>query len=83
MHGEEFIADNMIKVVYTVISVEWRSAADRSRYKLKGEIKFLLCFFFFFFFCFVFLFFCFLFCFWTKSAHKNNFSGYMHNFFLL
>ena len=29
MHGEEFIADNMIKVGYAVISVDWRSA-DRS-----------------------------------------------------
>ena len=29
MHGEEFIADNMIKVGYAVISVDWR-LADRS-----------------------------------------------------
>ena len=33
MHGEEFIADNMIKVGYAVISVDWRSA-DRSRYTM-------------------------------------------------
>ena len=38
MHGEEFIADTMIKVGYAVISADWRSA-DRSRIK----------FFFFFF----------------------------------
>ena len=31
MRGEEFVADNMIKVGYAVISVDWRSA-DRSRY---------------------------------------------------
>ena len=31
MHGEEFIADNMIKIGYVVISVDWR-LADRSRY---------------------------------------------------
>ena len=29
MHGEEFIADNMIKLGYAVISVDWR-LADRS-----------------------------------------------------
>ena len=29
MHREEFIADNMIKVGYAVISVDWRST-DRS-----------------------------------------------------
>ena len=29
MHREEFIADNMIKVRYAVISADWRSA-DRS-----------------------------------------------------
>ena len=31
MHGEEFIADNMIKVGYAVISADWQSA-NRSRY---------------------------------------------------
>ena len=31
MHREEFIADNMIKVGYAVISADWRSA-DRSYY---------------------------------------------------
>ena len=30
MHGEEFIAENIIKVGYVVISVDWRSG-DRSR----------------------------------------------------
>ena len=54
MHGEEFIADNMIKEGYAVISVDWRSA-DRSRYSLK-EISSLFVFFFFVFF-FLFLFF--------------------------
>ena len=29
MHREEFMADNMIKVGYAVISADWRSA-DRS-----------------------------------------------------
>ena len=31
MHGEEFIADNMIKVGYAVILVDWQSA-DCLRY---------------------------------------------------
>ena len=31
MHGEEFIADNMIKVGYAAISVDWGSA-DCSQY---------------------------------------------------
>ena len=71
MHVEEFIADNMIKVGYPVISVDWRSA-DRSWYSEKEKSSFLLLLFFF-----VFLFF------FDKSAYTNTFSGHMHNFFLL
>ena len=44
MHGEEFITDNMIKVGYAVISVDWRSV-DCSRIifsspepKAQGEV---------------------------------------------
>ena len=64
MHGEEFIADNMIKVGYAVISVDWRS---EERKKEKSSFFFVVFFFFFL----------------MKSAYKNKFSGYMHNFFLL
>ena len=43
MHGEEFIADNMIKAGYAVISVDWRSA-DRSRYSYKEKSIYFLFF---------------------------------------
>ena len=70
MHGEEFIADNMIKAGHAVISVDWRSVW------LKGEIKCVFFFFFFFFILFLLL------LFFMTSAYKNKFSGHMHNFFL-
>ena len=66
MHGEEFIAYNMIKVGYAVISVDWRSA-DRID-KRRNQVVFFVCFFFFFCCCFVVVvffvvfFFCFFFC---------------------
>ena len=53
MHGEEFIADNIIKVGYAVISADWRSA-DRSQYIYKETSSCLFFFFFFFFFLFFF-----------------------------
>ena len=63
MHVEEFIADNMIKVGYPVISVDWRSA-DRSWYSEKEKSSFLLLLFFF-----VFLFFL------TNQLIQINFRG--------
>ena len=49
MHGEKNISDNMIKVAYALISVDWRSA-DRSRYVAKRRYQVVLLFFFFVFF---------------------------------
>ena len=40
MHGEEFIADNMIKVGYAVISVDWRSAIVRDIAKRRNHFFF-------------------------------------------
>ena len=51
MHGEEFIADNMIKVGYAVISVDCRSADCIA--KRRNQVCLGFFFFFFFLFCFV------------------------------